>query len=81
VREAINFYQSEGRLHGRNTIAAVDPQQTTILGNFESTYRTSPVSCAGYPWYARALMKSHIEIENDPLVWSRIEALIGTKVL
>ena len=28
-----------------------------------------------------AAMKSHIEIENDPYLWSRIEALIGTKVL
>jgi hypothetical protein len=26
-------------------------------------------------------MKSHIEIENDPSVWSKIEALIQTKVL
>jgi hypothetical protein len=26
-------------------------------------------------------MKPHIEIENDPSVWSKIEALIQTKVL
>jgi hypothetical protein len=26
-------------------------------------------------------MKPHIEIENDPLVWSRVEALIQTKVM
>jgi hypothetical protein len=26
-------------------------------------------------------MKSHIEIENDPSVWSKIEALIQTKVV
>jgi hypothetical protein len=81
VREAINFYQSEGLLHGRRVIEATDPKKTTILGNYESTYRENPVSCAGYPWYARAFMKSHIEIENDPSVWSKIEALIQTKVL
>jgi len=81
VREAINFYQSEGLLHGRSSIEAADPKQTTILGNFESTYRKNPVSCAGYPWYARAFMKSHIEIENDPSVWNKIEALIRTRVL
>ena len=81
VREAVNFYQSEGLLHGRSLIEATDPKQTTILGNFESTYRKNPVSCAGYPWYARAFMKSHIEIENDPSVWNKIEALIRTRVL
>ena len=81
VREAINFYQSEGLLHGRSSIEATDPKQTTILGNFESTYRRNPVSCAGYPWYARAFMKSHIEIENDPSVWNKIEALIRTRIL
>jgi hypothetical protein len=81
VREAVNFYQSEGLLRGRPRIEAVDPQRTTILGNFESAYKHDPVSCAGYPWYARAFMKPHIEIENDPHVWNKIEALIQTKLL
>jgi hypothetical protein len=80
VREAVNFYQSEGLLHGRNLIAAMDSERTTILGNYESSYRGNPVSCAGYPWYARAFMRAHIEIENDPAVWERIEALIGGEV-
>ena len=81
VGEAINFYQSEGLLHGRRLITAVDPKKTTILGNYESTYKDNPVSCAGYPWFARVFMKPHIEIENDPSVWSKIEALIRTKVV
>jgi pimeloyl-ACP methyl ester carboxylesterase len=81
VREAINFYQSEGLLHGRSQIVAADPAKTTVLGNYQSSYRQNPVSCAGYPWYARAFMKPHIQIENDPAVWSRIEALILTKIL
>lgn len=81
VREAVNFYQSEGLLRGRPRIEAVDPERTTILGNFESAYKDNPVSCAGYPWYARAFMKPHIEIENDPRVWGKIEALIQTKLL
>jgi hypothetical protein len=80
VGEAINFYQSEGLLHGRKLITAVDPNKTTILGNYELTYKENPVSCAGYPWFARVFMKPHIEIENDPSVWSKIEALIQTKV-
>ncbi len=80
VREAINFFQQEGMLHGRPSIAAADPKQTTILGNFESSYKTHPVSVAEFPWYARAFMKTHIEIENDPVLWARIEALIQTKI-
>jgi hypothetical protein len=80
VHEAVNFYEREGLLHGRSAIAAMDPKQTTILGNFESSYKGHPISCAGYPWFARTFMKPHIEIENDPSVWTRIEALIRTKM-
>jgi hypothetical protein len=80
VREAINFYQTEGLLHGRTRIEAMDPGQTTILGNYKSSYRTTRVSCANYPWFARTFMRAHIEIENDPLVWSRIAAIIRTKL-
>lgn len=79
VREAINFYQTHGWLHGRRTIQAMDPQRTLILGNFESSYKKHPISCAGYSWYARAFMKPHIEIENDGAVWNRIEALIAAR--
>ena len=81
VQEAVNFYQSEGLLRGRSLIVAEDPNRTKILGNHESSYRENSVSCAGYPWYARAFMKRHIQIENDPDVWSKIEALILAKVL
>jgi len=76
VREAINFYQTEGMLHGRRSIQAVDPTRTTILGSYELTYKMTPVSCAGFPWFARTFMKPHIEIENDFAVWDQIDALI-----
>jgi hypothetical protein len=81
VREAVNFYQSQGLLHGRSAIAAMDPSQTTILGNYKSSYRRHKVPYAGYSWVARTFMRPHIEIENDPLVWTRIEALIRTQML
>jgi hypothetical protein len=83
VHEAINFYQTQGFLHGRALIAATDPKQTKILGNFQSSYKTaqSQVPIADFPWYARAFMKEHIEIENDPVIWGKIEALIQTKIL
>jgi len=81
VHEAINFYQTEGLLHGRNLITASDPTQTKILGNFQSSYKNNPVDVDGFSWYARAFMKKHIEIENDPVIWGKIEALIQAKVL
>ncbi len=80
VLEAINFYQTEGWLHGRRMIQAKDPQRTEILGNYESDYRNSPVSLSGFSWYARALMKPHIEIENDGALWNRIETLIVARL-
>lgn len=80
VSQAINFYQLDGLLHGQREILAVDPLRTRILGNFQSSYRTNPVNCDGYPWYARLFMKPHIEIEADPGVWSRVEALIRSKL-
>jgi hypothetical protein len=80
VVEAINFYQTEGLLHGRSLIEAMDPKRTTILGNYESSYKSRPVSCASYPWFARTFMKAHIEIENDPSVWGKIATLIRAEV-
>jgi hypothetical protein len=81
VTQAVNFFQLDGFLHGRSRIRADDASRTQILGNFQFGYKTKPVNCAGYPWYARAFMKSHIEIESDPVVWQRVETLIRSKVL
>lgn len=80
VREAVNFYQLDGLLHGRRSIQAANPKLTTIIGDYESTYKSHPISCAGFSWYARAFMRPHIEIENDSAVWDRIAALIVSRV-
>lgn len=76
VSEAVNFFQLDGLLHGRPEIRAADPSKTQILGNFQSDYRDKPVSLTGFPWFAKVFMKPHIEIESDPVVWSKVEALI-----
>lgn len=76
VAQAVNFYQRSGLLRGRARIHAADASRTEILGNFRMDYRTKPVDCAEYPWYARLFMKPHIEIESDPGVWQRVESLI-----
>ncbi len=80
VAQAINFYQLNGFLHGQRKILAADPLRTHILGNFRSDYKANPINCDGYPWYARMFMRPHIEIESDPRVWNRIEALIRSKM-
>jgi pimeloyl-ACP methyl ester carboxylesterase len=79
VAQAVNYYQLDGLLHGRRKIRAADPAATTILGNFRLTYKDGGVACPGYPWYTRAFTKPHIEIENDPRVWNKVEALILSK--
>jgi hypothetical protein len=77
VAQAINFYQTDGLLHGRPLITAADPAATRILGNIRLTYRGSDVPTPGYPWFARVFTHRHIEIENDPRVWGRVEAMVG----
>jgi hypothetical protein len=80
VAQAVNFYQLNGLLHGAPTIRAANPDTTQILGNYKFDYATNHIACEQYPWYARAFMKPHIEIENDPSVWNQVEQLIRAKL-
>ena len=76
VSQAVNFYQPDGIVHGRPQIRAADPARTEILGNFRYDYKANPISCEGYPWFDRILVKAHTEIECDPKVWNQVESLI-----
>jgi hypothetical protein len=76
VASAVNFYQPDGVLHGRTEIRAANPALTRILGNFRFSYKDIPTECSLYPWYERVLIKTHIAIECDPVLWQRIEGLI-----
>jgi len=81
VEEAVNFYQPHGWLHGESRIRAADPERTRILGNFRFDYSKQPVPCyAAYAWWDRHLATAHTEIECDPAVWDRVEALIRAKL-
>ena len=80
VEEAVNFYQPNGFLHGQPEIRAADPARTQIVGNFRIDYKANPISCNQYPWFDRLLMKSHIEIECDPKVWTQVESMIHSKL-
>lgn len=80
VAQAVNFYQNDGMLHGKSEIRAADPAHTRILGNFRSDYKSKSFSCGQYPWYDRAFMKPHIQIECDPAVWKQVESLIRSNL-
>jgi hypothetical protein len=80
VGQAVNFYQPDGIIHGRPQIRAADPARTEIVGNFRFDYKTNPISCEGYPWFDRVLVKAHTEIECDPKVWDQVESLIYSKL-
>jgi hypothetical protein len=77
VAQAVNYYETDGLLHGRTTIRAADPTRTHIIGNFRFAYGPKPIACeAAYPWWDRLVMQPHIEIECDPKVWHQVESLI-----
>jgi hypothetical protein len=80
VEEAINFFQSEGPLHGRTQVVAEDPGRTEIIGNFHMTYEGHRVDCRNYPWFARTFNKPHHEIENDARVWNQIALVIDSRL-
>jgi len=80
VAEAANFYQAEGFLHGQTEIRAKDGKSTRVLGNFRFEYGDKTLKCENYPWYDRVFMKYHTEIECDPAVWKRVEALVRSKL-
>ena len=80
VAEAVNFYQTDGLLHGEQQITAADPARTKILGNYRYTYAEKPLECVDYPWWDRLFVKPHTEIECDPEVWKRVEELIKERL-
>ena len=78
VASAINFYQTNGPLHGLPQIAAANPERTKIIGNIRMTYDDRPINCNNYSWYARFFNKPHHEIENDLRVWDEAGSLIDS---
>jgi hypothetical protein len=80
VTEAVNFYQTQGIIHGRRQIAAADPSKTEILGNFRMDYRKSPVQCPEASWWDRVFTPGHMQSECDPKLWSNIETLVKQQI-
>lgn len=80
VEQAINLFQSEGLLRGREPIVAEDPAKTRILGNIRLTYGDNPIDCQNFPWFARTFNKPHHEIENDQQVWELVRNVIDVNL-
>jgi hypothetical protein len=80
VTEAINFYQTEGFVHGRRLISAADPAKTEILGNYRVDYKKTPVDCPEASWWDRVFTPGHMQSECDPQLWSQIETLVRQKL-
>ena len=76
VAQAANFYQPHGLVHGDHDIRAADAARTRIIGNFRFDYEKSTLNCPEYPWYDRIFVKSHTQIECDPVIWDQVESLI-----
>lgn len=80
VTEAINFYQTEGFVHGRRLISAADPAKTEILGNYRVDYKKTPVDCPEASWWDSVFTPGHMQSECDPQLWSQIETLVRQKL-
>jgi len=78
VRAAVNFYQHDPltTIHGRKKIRAVEPLKTRILGNFQSSYIFRSVDESNASKARRVFGGSHTKMEQDPLVWNRVEQYI-----
>jgi hypothetical protein len=76
VAEAVNFFQRESwPLVGEKAIRAADPARTSILGNFEYSYKNAKVYFPTEPW--RVLGGSHAKMEQDPELWLSVQRLIS----
>jgi hypothetical protein len=80
VREALNYYQTGGLLHGCTALEAQDPSRTKILGNFRFQYPRQPPECRKLPWFDQHIFKDHNAMECDPRVWSQVQEQIDARI-
>ena len=81
VRRAVNLYQRDpGPLRGRGQIRAADPGRTTILANIRHTYLFRDIDLSNYPPLVRRFGISHWKMDNDPIVWTEVEAFVRAEI-
>jgi hypothetical protein len=77
VAAAASLFQRNGVfIHGPRHIRAEDPQTTKIIGNFQFDYRDSPIDISDLAWHKKVFRDSHVRMDRDPAVWSKVEELI-----
>jgi hypothetical protein len=76
VAQAVNFYQTQGIVHGRQQITAADPAKTEILGNYRMDYKKTPVACPQATWADRFFTPGHMQSECDPTLWLQIQSMV-----
>jgi pimeloyl-ACP methyl ester carboxylesterase len=80
VEQAVNFYQTEGFVHGRREITAANPEKTKILGNYLVDYKKNPIQCPEASWWDRIFTPGHMQSECDPRLWSNIENIVKERI-
>lgn len=80
VRHVANFYQDEGWfVAGEHPMRPVDPQATTVLGEWELEYGEPPgsaIALGDLPWHETAFRVAHARMDRDPRLWRRVERLV-----
>ena len=79
VASAINYYQTEGPLHGQPEIVAADPRAgEKILGNIRMTYENRPINCDNYSWYSRDPQQTSSQNRNQLARMDQLASLINS---
>jgi pimeloyl-ACP methyl ester carboxylesterase len=77
VSRAANLFQRDGlTIRGEREIRPEDPSRTTILGNFQFTYRGKAIDLSEVSWLKRLLQRAHTKMDHDPAVWALVERMI-----
>jgi hypothetical protein len=78
VRRAVNFFQRDDYffIRGERELRAEDATRTEILGNYQYNYRGKTVDLSDGRWYQKIFRNAHVKMEQDPDMWSKVEAII-----
>lgn len=79
VKAAANLYQRDAWfVKGTREIHALDPSRTRILANDQFHYRGKKIVLpVEETWLRRTFLNHHINMELDPVVWSRVKAYVA----